>query len=120
MSVFGVTLVRIFAFVYDPSLRICPFVFPLKVLIQKVCREKLGWNDILSEECLKELRLISNDGKLPQDIEIIRWYGDFKATVEVELHGFSDASMSGYGYCIYIRYCLSTYSYIASSVFFAI
>ena len=61
-----------------------------------VCREKLGWNDILSEECLKEWRLISNDVKQVQDIEISHWYGDFKGAVEVELHGFLDASVSGY------------------------
>ena len=53
-----------------------------------MCREKLGWNDILSEERLKEWRLISNDVKQAQDIEINRWYGDFKAAVKVELHVF--------------------------------
>ena len=61
-----------------------------------VCREKLGWNDILSEECLKEWCLISNDVKQVQDIEISHWYGDFKGAAEVELHGFLDASVSGY------------------------
>ena len=28
-----------------------------------VRREKLGWNDTLGDECLKEWRLISNDVK---------------------------------------------------------
>ena len=49
--------------VYDSLGLINPFVFRLKVLFQMVCKEKLGWNDILSEECLKEWRLISNDVK---------------------------------------------------------
>ena len=77
-----------------------PFVFRLKVLFQTVRKEKLGWNDVISEECLKEWRLISNDVKQVQDIEISRWYGDFKGAVKVELHGFADASVSGYGCCI--------------------
>ena len=79
-----------------------------------VCREKLGWNDILREECVKQWRLISNDVKRAQDIEISRWYGDFKGAVEAELHGFLDASVSGYGCWMYIWYCYSDYSYITS------
>ena len=85
-----------------------------------VCREKLGWNDILNEECLKEWRLISNDVKQAQDIEISRWYSDLKGAVKVEFHGFSDASLLGYGCCIYIRYCYNNYSYHTSLVFSAI
>ena len=66
---------------------------------------------------MKEWRLISNDVKQVQDIEISRWYSDFKGAVKVELHGFSDASVSGYGCCIYIRYCYNNYSYTTSLVF---
>ena len=82
-----------------------------------VCREKLGWNDMLNEECLKKWRLISNDVKQAQDIEVRRWYGDFKGAVEVELHGFADASVSSYGCCIYTLYCYNNYSYHTSLVF---
>ena len=53
-----------------------------------VFRKKLGWNDILSEDCLKEWRLLSNDIKQVQNIEISCWYGDFKGAVETESHGF--------------------------------
>ena len=56
-------LLSFIAPVYDSLGFINPFVFRLKVLFQMVCKEKLGWNDILSEECLKEWRLISNDVK---------------------------------------------------------
>ena len=49
---------------------------------------------------MKEWRLISNDVKQVQDIEISCWYGDFKGAVEAELHDFSDASVLGYGCCI--------------------
>ena len=48
-------------------------------------------------------------------MEINGWYGDFKGDDEVELHGFSAATISGYGCCIYIRYCYS-YSYTESLV----
>ena len=72
-----------------------------------VRREKLGWNDILSEEYLKEWRLISNNVKQAQDIEINRWYGDFKGAVEVEFHGFSDAS---------VFYLLFIYSHSLKSI----
>ena len=69
-------LLSFIAPVYDSLGLINPFVFRLKVLFQMVCRENL-WNDILREECLKEWRLISNDVKQAQDIEVSRWYGDF-------------------------------------------
>ena len=81
-------LLSFIASIYDPLGLINPFVFRLKVLFQMVCREKLDCNDILNEECLKERRLISNDVKKAEDIEISRWYEDFKGAVEVELHGF--------------------------------
>ena len=49
-------------------------------------------------------------------MEISDLYGDFKGAVEVELHVFSVASLSGYGCCIYIRYCYN-YGYTKSLVF---
>ena len=63
-------LLSFIASIYVPLGLINPFIFRLKVLFQMVCRQKLGWNDILNEECLKEWRLISNDVKQAQDIEI--------------------------------------------------
>ena len=66
---------------------------------------------------MNEWRLISNDVKQAQDIAISRWYDDFKGAAEVELHGFSDASVSCYGCCMYIRYCYNNYSYHTSLVF---
>ena len=65
-------LLSFIASIYVPLGLINPFIFRLKVLFQMVCRQKLGWNDILNEECLKEWRLISNDVKQAQDIEISR------------------------------------------------
>ena len=65
-------LLSFIASIYVPLGLINPFIFRLKVLFQMVCRQKLGWNDILNEECLREWRLISNDVKQAQDIEISR------------------------------------------------
>ena len=105
---------------YDSLGLIKPFVFRIKVLIQMVCRDKLDWNDILNEECWKEQRLISNDAKQVENIEISRWYGDFKGAVEVELYGFSYASVSGYGCCIYISDIVIIFLAAAHLFFFAI
>ena len=110
-------LLSFIASVYDPLGLFNPFVFCLKVLFQMLCREKLGWSDILSEVCLEEWRLIWNDVRQAQDIEISRWYDDFNGVVEVELYGFSDAKVLGYRCCIYIRYCYNNYSYTTSLVF---
>ena len=110
-------LLSFIASAYDLFGLINAFVFRLKVLCQMVCREKLGWNNILSEECLKEWRLILNDVKQAQHIEISRCYSDFKGALKVELHGFSDARVSSYGCCIYIRYCYNNYSCTISLVF---
>ena len=100
-------LLSFIASVYDHLGLINPFVFRFKVLFQMVCRKKLGGNVILSEECLKEWRLISNDAKQAQCIEISHWYGDFKGAVKVSRMLVYQVTVTAY---IYIRYCYNNYS----------
>ena len=64
-------LLSFIASIYDHLGLINPFVLRLKVLFQIVCREASGWNDMLSEERLKEWCLISNDAKQAHDAEIV-------------------------------------------------
>ena len=67
--------------------------------------------------CLKEWCLILNDVKQAQDVKISRWYGNFKVDIDVQLHGFSDATPSAYDYCIHIWYYYDNYSHTISLVF---
>ena len=98
-------LLSFLASIYDPFGHLNPFVFRLKTLFQKVCLKKLLWEDCLVDELLLEWQTILRDLKVSNGVKLCRWYGDYRRSVDVELHGFADASLKGYGCCVYIRFC---------------
>ncbi|XP_077971348.1 uncharacterized protein LOC144425702 [Styela clava] len=82
-----------------------PVIQPMKVLMQGLCRKKLGWNDPISSECVQEwLKWISELSKL-KDFNIPRCFlpPNFGETKEIQIHHFSDASEKSYGAVSYIR-----------------
>ena len=92
------------ASIYDPLGFLAPFILIGKQLLQKMCQEKAGWDDQLSESLRPEWEkwlLGLNDLR---DLQIDRCLSpkDFKIARR-ELHHFSDASFSGYGQCSYLR-----------------
>ena len=95
-------LLRSTAQFYDPHGWIGPVVLIPKLLFQKVCSSKVGWDDPLPDEvgvkwnefrsqlsCLERVR-VQRHILLPNHDR-------------VELHGFSDASMSAYAAAIYVK-----------------
>ena len=96
-------LLSFIASIYDPLGLINPFVFRLKVLFQQVCVAKVLWDVQLSGSSLQDWQSTLHDLTGCFDIVVPRWYGDFYGDVKVELHGFSDASLKGYGCCVYLR-----------------
>ena len=94
--------IQFFAAIYDLLGLSNPFVvsFVLFVLVfQKSCITKANWDAILSQDILKVWHNIILDLRI---IIVLRWYGNLKSAKRVELHGFSDASISAYGCCICI------------------
>lgn len=90
--------------IFDPLGLVSPVTLSAKVMLQDLCRQKLGWDDTLpegrQEEWLKWIR------SLPE-LEHVSVPRCFKSTVlnisNAQLHIFSDGSETGYGACAYLR-----------------
>ena len=92
--------------VYDPLGFAAPVILIPKILLQSMCKQGVGWNDILIEKdleiwinWLKELPLL-NEVAIPRCLKS-ESLGEVKTC---QMHCFSDASQYGYGIVIYLRY----------------
>ena len=94
------------ASIYDPLGLINPIVVKVKCFFQKLCIEKINWDDHLSDELINEWKCIYAMFNEASDIRLNRCYSKSDVSdpiVDVQLHGFCDASMQAYGACVYLR-----------------
>jgi hypothetical protein len=98
-------ILSIIASIFDPLGLVVPVTLESKMLLQKLCSQKLDWDDKISQQdsttwkrCLTELKKL-------QGMKIRRCFRplDFGIPVKFELHCFSDASLRGFGAVAYIR-----------------
>ena len=90
---------------YDPLGLLSPFVVPLKVIFQDLCKQKVDWDSPLPQETLSKWEAIASDVKLTGPISVSRSVNDMKSDEieSIELHGFGDASNVAFGAVVYIR-----------------
>ncbi|KAL9976464.1 hypothetical protein ACROYT_G013771 [Oculina patagonica] len=90
---------------YDPLGFVAPIMLPAKSLLQSLCKQQYGWDEVISnadsivwQGWLKELACL-------RTISVPRCFKPpgFGAVVNVQLHHFSDASEYGYGAVSYLR-----------------
>ena len=81
-----------------------PSTVQIKILLQLIWKEKLGWDDPLPASMIniwtqwkEELPLLSSHA-IPR-----RLMSSSSFALEIQLHGFSDASQTAYGCVIYLR-----------------
>ncbi|KAI0241411.1 hypothetical protein LSAT2_027953, partial [Lamellibrachia satsuma] len=90
---------------YDPLGLISPFVLPAKVILQDICRLRIGWDDPVPEPQL--MRCQKWMAELPKlaSFAVRRCVkpDDFGEIESAQLHHFSDASNYGYGTVTYLR-----------------
>lgn len=98
-------LLSIIMSVFDPLGLICPYTMKSKILMQRVWRSGIAWDEVIRDEensiwvvWLKSL----NDIKECRVPRCLTPKGD-KYT-SVELHAFCDASLQAYASAIYIRF----------------
>ncbi|XP_019211648.1 uncharacterized protein LOC109200512 [Oreochromis niloticus] len=93
------------ASIYDPLGFVAPFVLLGKQILQQMCREKADWDEPLTSDLKSRWESWLLDLKNLADVKIDRCYvpRDFQPVQKYELHHFSDASVSGYGVCTYLR-----------------
>ena len=93
--------------VYDPLGLVSPVVLKGKLIMKDLCGKGTEWDDPVPENIINDWLDWKEDLQRLSDLRIQRCYGaaHSPATVDTrfELHHFSDASMSGYGACSYLR-----------------
>ena len=91
--------------IYDPLGLVAPFVLPAKVLLQDLCRMKLGWDDAVpNENILKWKQWLVELPRLAEySVSRCIKPAHFDQIVCSQLHHFSDAAETGYGAVSYLR-----------------
>ena len=91
--------------IYDPLGMVSPFILTAKIILQNLCREKIGWDDEIP--CTAVSRWNNWIKELPQlaELKVQRCFKpeNFGEVKTVELHHFSDASEDGFGAVSYVR-----------------
>jgi hypothetical protein len=98
-------ILSIVSSIYDPLGFAAPFIFQAKLFLQDLCRKKLDWDDVISEEDQKRWNAWLND--LPQLEKFVfdrcLKPTNFGTITSSQIHNFSDASQAGYGAVAYLR-----------------
>lgn len=90
------------ATIYDPLGLLSPITIYNKILMQEIWKEKIGWDDKISENIEKKWHKFLEEAPIIEKIKVKRWT-HYKPTNKIELHGFSDASEAAMGACIYLK-----------------
>lgn len=87
--------------IFDPMGLIGPVTITAKILIQRLWELKLSWDESVPQDIHTSWKRYNdelsniNTLKVPRNIVVNK--------DQIELHGFSDASIKAYGACIYVR-----------------
>ena len=98
-------LLSIVASLFDPLGLVAPVTLSAKMLFQRLCKEKMGWDEPMSKLDIDNFCAWLNSLNSLTKLKIPRCFkpSNFGSLLETELHLFSDASQFGYGACCYLR-----------------
>ena len=90
--------------IFDPLGLISPFIVRLKMLFQTLCTKGQSWDEPLIDNALEQWNQLANELQTLDRIRIPRCYflSNFNP-IDVQLHGFSDASEHAYAAAVYLR-----------------
>lgn len=89
---------------FDPLGWIAPSIIMSKILIQKLWQEGVKWDEVVKPSIAEEWRKIRSDFENVKFIQIDRWLHTISTQREqVQLHGFSDASIRAFAAVVYMR-----------------
>jgi len=91
--------------VYDPLGIAAPVILQGKKILQELCQQKTDWDDDIPDEYKFKWEKWRNDLPLLENFTIQRCHKpeNFGMVTKVQIHSFSDASLSGYGKVSYLR-----------------
>jgi hypothetical protein len=90
---------------FDPLGCLAPVLITAKMILQKVCKAKLGWDDLLDQELSEEWQQWAGSLTAVNDLRIPRCYCPFPHHEDAtDLIMFSDASERAFGAVGYLRF----------------
>lgn len=96
------SILSIASMIFDPLGLLAPCTIIAKILIQNLWLEKLTWDESLPSSLHCKWTQYYNQLKSLNNFKIPR-QAVASNKVEVQIHGFADASKNAYGACVYIR-----------------
>lgn len=87
---------------FDPLGLISPVIVQLKIFMQQLWKLQIGWDDELSPEISHEWESLNKNMNLLAQIKVPRCFKS-SSYINLQLHGFADASQQAFGACIYVR-----------------
>ncbi|KAK0145483.1 hypothetical protein N1851_015620 [Merluccius polli] len=90
--------------VYDPLGMLAPVVLTAKRILQELCREKTGWDDVIPDSIVQEWMSWIQELHNLEDFKVNRCFKptNFRAVTSAQLHHFADACQDGYGTVSYL------------------
>jgi hypothetical protein len=85
--------------VFDPVGHTTPATVTLKILLQRLWRVKIGWDDAVDETTEKAFRRWLTEAEALKHVKLPRWIGSGDRT----LHAFCDASRDAYAAVVFVR-----------------
>ncbi|KAK2558785.1 hypothetical protein P5673_019000 [Acropora cervicornis] len=90
----------------DPSGLVSPVVTPMKIIVQDLWKEKVGWDEEVNNEFRSRVGEALKGFSGGNHLRINRWLGvtqSLKEYTRVSLHVFTDASSRAYAAAAYLR-----------------
>lgn len=87
---------------FDPLGLASPIVIRAKFIMQKVWQEKLAWDEAVPSSINAEWLPLRQDFLALKNISVPRHLSTSQQETSIIYHGFADASLKGYGACIYV------------------
>lgn len=95
-------MLSMIARIFDPLGLVGPVIIKAKILLQKLWQLETGWDESLPQDIHRAWTSFRAELKSLNDFKIDRRVL-CNNPVTIEIHGFSDASESAYGACIYLK-----------------
>ena len=97
------SVLKLSAKLFDPLGLLSPFIVNMKIWFQKLCVDKVNWDDHLEGTMLAKWNHLFNEFSPLAKLNIPRCYFVREKPVCRQLHGFSDASEQAIAAVVYLR-----------------
>ena len=95
-------VVSVIGQIYDPLGYLAPVTITFKILMQVVCKSKLGWDQPLEGELLTKWKALIEALRDSKLLQLPRHYFGAVSGSQAQLYGFCDASNAAYAAVVYI------------------